>query len=132
VVDHWGAPLYGDPCRGCGFTWAGGQAGSISLMRSLPDSIDELVIGATGTERLPDLGWNISGYIAHMTDNTQIWAERLIGVARGADPHVVPYDPDLLAESRHYNGYDREVIRRVSFVRIAQQVGPSLDEIRNA
>jgi hypothetical protein len=72
-------------------------------MRSLPDSIDELVIGATGTERLPDLGWNISGYIAHMTDNTRIWAERLIAVARGADAHVVPYDPDLLAASRHYN-----------------------------
>jgi hypothetical protein len=102
-VDHWGAPLYGDPCRECGFTWAAEQAASISLMRSLPDSIDELVIGATGTERLPDLGWNISGYIAHMTDNTRIWAERLIAVARGADAHVVPYDPDLLAESRHYN-----------------------------
>jgi hypothetical protein len=72
-------------------------------MCSLPDSIDELVIGATGTERAPGLGWNVSGYIAHMTDNTRIWAERLIGVARGADPHVVPYDPDLLAESRHYN-----------------------------
>ena len=102
-VDHWGAPLYGDPCRGCGFTWAAGQAASISLMRGLPDSMDELVMGATGTERLPELGWNVSGYIAHMTDNTRIWAERLIGVARGADPHVVPYDPDLLAESRHYN-----------------------------
>jgi len=72
-------------------------------MRSLPASIDELVVGATGTERLPDLGWNVSGYIAHMTDNTRIWAERLIAVARGADAHVVPYDPDLLAESRHYN-----------------------------
>ena len=84
-------------------TWAAGQAASISLMRSLPDSIDELVMGATGTERLPDLGWNTSGYIAHMTDNTRIWAERLIAAARGADAHVVPYDPDLLAESRHYN-----------------------------
>jgi len=72
-------------------------------MRNLPDSIDELTIGAAGTERLPELGWNISGYIAHMTDNTRIWAERLIAVARGADPHVVPYDPDLLAESRRYN-----------------------------
>ena len=37
-----------------------------------------------------------------MTDNTRIWAERLIAVARGADPHVVPYDPDLVAQSRHY------------------------------
>ncbi len=84
-------------------TWAAGQAASISLMRSLPDSIDELMMGANGTERLPDLGWNTSGYIAHMTDNTRIWAERLIAAARGADAHVVPYDPDLLAESRHYN-----------------------------
>jgi hypothetical protein len=38
-----------------------------------------------------------------MTDNTRIWAERLVAVARGADTHVVPYDPDLLAEARHYN-----------------------------
>ena len=102
-VDSWGAPLYGDPCRECGFTWTAGQSASISVMRGLPDSIDELVIGASGWERLPELEWNISGYIAHMTDNTRIWAERLIAVARGADAHVVPYDPDLLAESRHYN-----------------------------
>jgi hypothetical protein len=102
-VDRWGAPLYGDPCRECGFAWTEGRDASISLMRSLPASIDEIVIGASGTERLPDLGWNVSGYIAHMTDNTRIWAERLIAVARGADAHVVPYDPDLLAESRHYN-----------------------------
>jgi hypothetical protein len=72
-------------------------------MAAIPDSIDELVEGATGAERLPDLGWNVSGYIAHMTDNTRIWSERLIAVARGADAHVVPYEPDLLAESRHYN-----------------------------
>jgi hypothetical protein len=102
-VDNWGAPLYGDPCRECGFTWATGQAGSISLMSDMPDAVEELVSGATGTERLSDLGWNVCGYIAHMTDNTRIWAERLVAVARGADPHVVPYDPDLLAEARHYN-----------------------------
>jgi hypothetical protein len=102
-MDTWGAPLYGDPCRECGFTWATGQAGSVSLLRGMPDAIEELVSGVTGTERLPDLGWNVSGYIAHMTDNTRIWAERLVAVARGADAHVVPYDPDLLAEARHYN-----------------------------
>jgi hypothetical protein len=69
----------------------------------MPDAIEELVSDATGTERLPDLEWNVSGYIAHMTDNTRIWAERLVAVARGADAHVVPYDPDLLAAARHYN-----------------------------
>lgn len=103
VVDKWGASLYGDPCRECSFAWSTEQAAIISLMRGLPDSVGELVKDAAGTERLPDLGWNVSGYIAHMTDNTRIWAERLIAVARGADAHVVPYDPDLLAESRHYN-----------------------------
>ena len=102
-MDSWGAPLYGDPCRECGFTWATGQADSISLMRDMPDAVDQLVSNATGTERLSDLGWNVCGYIAHMTDNTRIWAERLVAVARGADPHVVPYGPDLLAEARHYN-----------------------------
>lgn len=102
-MDNWGASLYGEPCRQCGFTWSAGLAGAVSLMRGIPDAIDELVKGATGAERLPDLGWNVSGYIAHMTDNTRIWSERLIAVARGADAHVVPYEPDLLAESRHYN-----------------------------
>jgi hypothetical protein len=72
-------------------------------MRDMPDVLEELLSDATGTERLPDLGWNVCGYIAHMTDNTRIWSERLVAVARGADAHVVPYDPDLLAEARHYN-----------------------------
>jgi hypothetical protein len=72
-------------------------------MRSRPDTIDELVLHATGREQRSGLGWNVSGYIAHMTDNTIIWAERLVAAARGADPHIVPYDPDLLAEARHYN-----------------------------
>jgi len=102
-MDNWGAPLYGDPCRECGFKWETGLAAMTSLMRSLPESIDELVVCATGAERLPELGWSVSGYLAHMTDNTRIWAERLISVARGADAHVVPYDDNLLAEARRYN-----------------------------
>ena len=102
-MDSWGAPLYGDPCGGCGFTWTAGQASSVSLIREMPDTIELLLSNATGRERIPDLGWNVSGYVAHMADNTRIWAERLVAVARGADAHVVPYDPDLLAEARHYN-----------------------------
>jgi hypothetical protein len=72
-------------------------------MREMPDAVEELVSNATGTERFSELGWNVCGYIAHMTDNTRIWAERLVAVARGAHPHVVPYDPDLLAAARHNN-----------------------------
>ena len=95
-MDLWGAPLYGDPCRGCGFTWAAGQVAALSLVRRLPDSIDELVIGATGKERLPDLGWKCSGYIADMTDNTRIWAERLIAVARVRTRTSCPMTPICL------------------------------------
>jgi hypothetical protein len=102
-VDNWAAALYGDPCREYGFTWATDLTELVVLMASFPDSIDQLASGASGAERLPDLGWNVSAYVAHMTDNTRIWAERLIAVARGADAHVKPYDPDLLAESRRYN-----------------------------
>jgi hypothetical protein len=102
-MDNWGAPLYGDPCRECGFEWGAGVAASTALMRDLPDSIDELVIGATGTERVPGLGWNVAAYISHMTDNLRIWSERLVGVASGGDAHVVPYDDNLLAEARRYN-----------------------------
>ena len=102
-MDNWGAPLYGDPCRECGFTWSTELATTASLIRGLPNSIDQLVTGATGSERLPELEWNVSGYVAHMTDNTRIWSERMIAVARGADAHVIPYDSDLLAEARHYN-----------------------------
>jgi hypothetical protein len=80
-MDNWGAPLYGDPCRECGFRWGTGLAATTSLMRGLPDSIDELVTGATGSEGLPELGWNVSAYISHMNDNTRIWAERLVAVA---------------------------------------------------
>ena len=127
-VDQWGAALYGEPCRQCAFTWSDGLAATISLMRDIPDSIDELVKGAKGTERLPDLGWNVSGYIAHMTDNTRIWSERLIAVARGADARVVPYDPDLLAESRRYNEVALEGARWS--LRIA--VGAWLDAVAEA
>ena len=102
-MDNWGAPLYGDPCRECGYTWDMGQSATTSMMRQLPDSIDKLVTGAKGDERLPELGWNVSAYISHMTDNTRIWAERMIAVARGADAHVVAYDDNLLAEARRYN-----------------------------
>jgi len=73
------------------------------MMSDMPDAVEDLVMDAIGTERHSDLGWNVCGYISHMTDNTRIWAERLVAVARGADPHVVPYDPDLLAEARHYD-----------------------------
>jgi len=35
-------------------------------------------------------------------DNLRIWAERLVGISRGASPAVPRYDEALLAEARVY------------------------------
>jgi uncharacterized damage-inducible protein DinB len=108
-----------------------GLPAATALMFEVPDAIDELVIGATGAERLPQLEWNVSAYVAHMTDNTRIWAERLIAIARGADPHIVPYDADLLAEARQYNDVALEGAKW-SFRSAVEQWRSAVDEAGSA
>lgn len=58
----------------------------------------------------PDLAWNVSAYVAHLSDNLRIWAERLAGLALGADRLVAGYDGDLLGEARRYPQLDLRVV----------------------
>ena len=44
----------------------------------------------------------MTGYVCHVGDNLRLWAERVAGVLRGGDAHVVGYDPDALAAARGY------------------------------
>lgn len=60
-----------------------------------------------------------------------------VGERTGVAPSALRYyeDEGLIRSERNPSGhrrYPREVIRRVSFIRVAQQVGLSLDEIRAA
>jgi DinB superfamily len=102
MVVTWGSSLYGNPCRECGFVWDITTQDAASLVVNSPEAYGELVSGANGNERHPDLGWSVAEYVCHVGDNLRIWAERLMGVAGGAVPAVGEYDENELADARNY------------------------------
>lgn len=102
-MSTWGRALYGDPCHQCGFAWSTDPADAIALVSELPGSYQATLVGASGRERHPELIWPVVSYVCHVADNLRIWAERLIGAARGGPSMVARYDESQLAESRHYD-----------------------------
>lgn len=103
-MESWGAALYGDPCRECGFRWGLTPEQAVAAVAALPARYRELLAGRTGRERHPDLSWTPAAYVCHVADNLRAWAERLAGARLSGDPAVPGYDPDALAAAR---GYDR-------------------------
>jgi hypothetical protein len=107
-VEPWGAALYGDPCTQCGWSWPRDAVSNIDTVsnidyvRSVPEAYARLLDGRSGAERHPDLAWSVTGYVCHVGDNLRLWAERVAGVLRGADPRVGSYDQDALAAARGY------------------------------
>lgn len=104
IVSGWEEGLYGDPCRDCGYDWSISQADAVSLVLGTPEAYRELLRGADGHERHPELSWSVVAYVCHVGDNLRIWAERLAGIARGAPRTVAAYDENLLARARAYEG----------------------------
>jgi hypothetical protein len=102
-MEPWGSPLYGDPCRECGFSWSLSPEQAIAFVQGAPDRLSSQLTGSDGRAHHPDLGWNATGYVAHVADNLRIWSEQLAGVLAGGDAHVPGYDEKVLAEARHYN-----------------------------
>jgi hypothetical protein len=102
-VEQWGASLYGDPCRECGFGWELTPEQAVTVVRAAPGSYQGWLAGATGRERHPDLAWTATAYVCHVTDNLRTWAERLAGGYLAADLAVAGYDPDLLSQARRYD-----------------------------
>ena len=96
-MEQWGANLYGDPCRECGFDWKLTPEQAVIVVRAAPGSYKARLAGATGRERHPDLSWTAAAYVCHVTDNLRTWAERLAGGYLAADLAVPGYDPDLLS-----------------------------------
>jgi hypothetical protein len=96
---------YGDPCRGCGFSWTA-EPGLSAVIDGAPARYAELTDGRTGREGVPDLGWDVTGYVCHVADNTRIWAERLAGAARGSTAPIASYDEEILATARNYREID--------------------------
>ncbi|PXX63916.1 hypothetical protein DFR70_10598 [Nocardia tenerifensis] len=102
-MEKWGADLYGDPCAGCGFNWSLTPEEAIRIVTGLPARYRELLDGYTGHERHPELAWNPAAYISHVVDNLRHWAEGLAGARLSEATDILGYDPDLLAQARHYN-----------------------------
>lgn len=102
-MEKWGAGLYADPCGGCGFGWSLTSREAIRIVEELPTRCRTLLAGHTGYERHPDLAWTPAAYVSHITDNLRNWAERLAGARLAGAIDVPGYDPDLIAEARHYN-----------------------------
>jgi uncharacterized damage-inducible protein DinB len=103
-MDSWGASLYGDPCRECGFDWSITEQAAQLQIAALPAKCAEIVPGATGAERHPDLAWSVGAYVCHVADNLRIWSERVGGATEGAGPAISAYDENLLAKARNYDG----------------------------
>ncbi len=102
-MEKWGAGLFGDSCAGCGFEWSLTPREAIGIVEELPTRFRVLLAGRTGFERHPDLAWTPAAYVSHVTDNLRNWAERLAGARLSGAVDVPGYDPDLVAQARHYN-----------------------------
>src|SRR5512147_2945370 len=105
-MEFWGARLYGNPCRDCGFDWSLTPREAVEEIQGLPAGYATLVKGRRGDEQHPELTWNIAAYVSHVTDNLRNWAERLSGARLSGARRVPGYDQDLLAQARSYNDGD--------------------------
>jgi len=101
-MNDWGASVYGDPCRECGYPWTTSVADAVRLVANLPFAYGGLLEGRSGREQHPGLTWTVTGYVSHVADNLRIWAERLMGVVEGAPLLVGNYDENKLADARNY------------------------------
>ena len=102
----WGPHMYGNPCHQCGFEWNISRDGAIELVSTMPRLYAQILAtaGSDGSERHPELRWSVGAYVCHVGDNLRIWAERLVGISRGAKSGVAAYDEGLLAAARAYEG----------------------------
>ena len=96
-----GARNYGDPCRECGFSWSLSREEANALIAGAPRRYADLLDGADGNARHPDLTWSVKAYVCHVADNLRTWAERIMNATAG-QTLVYPFDQDDLAALRGY------------------------------
>ena len=104
-MSEWGRRTYGEPCHECGYSWTIEPADAVAAVAAVPERVGAAceAAGATGRERHPDLGWTVSGYLAHVGDNLRIWAERLAGITAGGPREIASFDEDAMAAVRSYD-----------------------------
>ena len=102
AVSEWGQRTFGDPCRVCGFDWSMPQDEAEEWLAGTAKRYALLLGEADGTQRHPELEWNVRGYVCHVADSLRVWAERLANAALGDPGPVADYNQDRLANARSY------------------------------
>ncbi len=99
-MEPWGATLFGEPCRECGFGWSITPPEAVAWVRAFDEHGREATRALTGEERLD--GWSVAEYVSHVGDNLRQWSERIQSARLTGRLDVAGYDPDALAEARGY------------------------------
>lgn len=108
-MEPWGAVLYGDPCRECGFAWSMTAHDAVAWVAGFDEVVKKTTGSVTGRERFG--GWSIAAYVAHVGDNLRQWAERVQAARLAGETNVPGYDQDALAHARNYELIPLEVAR---------------------
>ena len=102
-MDEWGPRTYGEPCRECGFSWNAPVPDAVASVAAFPAALADELAYTSGAERGAGLSWSVTAYVAHVSDNLRIWAERIAGITMGGSSAVTSYDENLLAAARGYD-----------------------------
>jgi hypothetical protein len=91
-------------CPECGFSWATPPQDAISLVTAAPQRYRTALAGhGEQPIRTPTvLPWAPISYLWHLADVLRISAERLWALSHDPQAPIIAYDPDQLADARHY------------------------------
>jgi hypothetical protein len=90
--ETWGPERYGDPCRECGLAWSFTADDAIVMVSGMADAYEATIGAGDGSLAHPDLGWTVGGYVCHVADNLNIWAQWLAGAALAGEVWVPGYE----------------------------------------
>ncbi|MBL7257869.1 DinB family protein [Paractinoplanes lichenicola] len=93
-MEAFGAALYGDPCRECGFDWSLTPQDAVGWVTGWRQHLAQATAGADSTKRRPGGGWTVAEYVCHVGDNLRQWSERLQIALLTGRTEVAGYDPD--------------------------------------
>lgn len=101
-MELWGAALYGEPCRECGYVWDRTPEQSVHAVAEVPGRFAAVLVTAPEPLTHPDLGWSTAAYVRHVADNLEMWAYRLDAARVDGRLAAAGYDPDELAAAKDY------------------------------
>lgn len=91
-------------CHECGFSWAAPAKDAIGLVAAAPQRFRTALSGRDERRiRTPTaLPWSACSYLWHLADVLRISAERFWALSHDPQAVIIAYDPDQLADARHY------------------------------